>query len=365
MNAMFEARSRGFAVQCVDFRQFVLGVATLLLLIARFGHAHYLYPAGLTNGEVPILDSDTNTLVGMIQTSAVARGIAVGPDGRFLYVVDQCGSGNVCPPDDLKETTPGVVLVLDVTMAGAVNATIPVGPGPRGIAINPTGSHIYVVNTEDATLSVASTATKQVTATLDLPGAAPEGIAVNPAGTRVYVGAGNNVVVVDATTNGVIAAVPVGTFPRGLDVTPDGSRVYAVHCGDRPGCDAGSTAVVSAIDTTTNTEVATLSVGLGRPGGLAINPAGTRVYVATGGGTISVVDTTTNAVVSAITVGKQPLGVVFLPSGTKAYVTNFGSDSVSVIDTATETVTATVDLGTGHGSYALGRFVGPKPAGCQ
>src|SRR5205809_7637698 len=54
---------------------------------------------------------------------------------------------------------------------------------------------------------------------------------------------------------------------------------------------------VSVVDTATNSETARVSVG-GAPLSVAVNPAGTRVYVAAPGSAISVIDTATNSVIA-------------------------------------------------------------------
>ena len=63
---------------------------------------------------------------------------------------------------------------------------------------------------------------------------------------------------------------------------------------------------VSVIDTATNTVVATVPVE--SPGGVAVNPAGTFAYVASGAadGIVSVIDTATNTVVATVPVGSFP-----------------------------------------------------------
>ena len=50
-----------------------------------------------------------------------------------------------------------------------------------------------------------------------------------------------------------------------------------------------------------------------------------------GSNTVSVIDTATNTVVSTIPVGISPGGVAVTPDGSKVYVTNFLSNTVSVI----------------------------------
>ena len=73
-------------------------------------------------------------------------------------------------------------------------------------------------------------------------------------------------------------------------------------------------------------------------------------------GTVSVIDTTTNTVVATVTVGAQPGGVGVNPAGTFAYVANNVSGNVSVIDAATNAVVATVTVG--QNPIALGLFIG-------
>jgi YVTN family beta-propeller protein len=108
---------------------------------------------------------------------------------------------------------------------------------------------------------------------------------------------------------------------------------------------------VSVIDTTTNTVVKTIPVGLG-PFGVAVSPDGARTYVTNYGNqvsssnSVSVIDTATDIVIAAIPVGSYPFGVAVTPDNTKVYVTNTASASVSVIDTATNTVSKTIIVGT-------------------
>ena len=70
------------------------------------------------------------------------------------------------------------------------------------------------------------------------------------------------------------------------------------------------------IDTATNMVVATVPVD-STPFGVAVNPDGTRVYVAnsSGGntGTISVIDTAANRVATTVNLFTNPFGVVVNP----------------------------------------------------
>ena len=119
---------------------------------------------------------------------------------------------------------------------------------------------------------------------------------------------------------------------------------------------SGGTATVSVIDTSSNSVVASVTVGAGISWGLAITPDGTRAYVATGvligsganNGVVSVIDTSSNTVIAKVGVA-DPIGLAVTPDGTRVYVANdfnfSGASSVSVIDTSSNTVVATVGVG--------------------
>ena len=151
------------------------------------------------------------------------------------------------------------------------------------------------------------------------------------------------------------------------------------HFSDNPG-----EGRISVIDTAINKVIAKVPGYFYGPG-IAVNPAGTKVYVIKSSDNVSVVDTNTNTVTATIPVQHGANGVAVNPEGTKTYVTsdnwmnseNFHSEStgaklalikgtkervmaskgiVSVIDTETNTVTAIIPLGSG----ARGVIVNPN-----
>ena len=149
-----------------------------------------------------------------------------------------------------------------------------------------------------------------------------------------------NVSVIDTSNNTVVATVPVFEgFPGGVAVNPAGTRVYVTD-------DFSNT--VSVIDTSSNTVVAIVAQGIGgSPEGVAVTPDGTRAYVANygnGNSTVSVIDTSNNTVVATVQGLFYPYGVAMKPDGTRVYVTNSGSNHVSVIDTSTNTVVGMVPV---------------------
>src|SRR2546425_1822382 len=146
----------------------------------------------------------------------------------------------------------------------------------------------------------------------------------------------NTVSVIDTSTNTVVATIPVGVFPIGVAITPDRTRAYVANAGS---------ANVSVIDTATNTVFKTIAVG-SRPLGVAITPNGARAYVAnSGSNNVSVINTENNTVVKTIPVADTPDGVGITADGARAYVTNSHSNNVSVIDTKTNTVVHVIPVG--------------------
>jgi YVTN family beta-propeller protein len=104
--------------------------------------------------------------------------------------------------------------------------------------------------------------------------------------------------------------------------TPCAIFAYISNAGDIHGD-------VSVIDTSSNAVVATVPVG-SAPYGVAVNPAGTRVYVTNEfSETVSVIDTSTNTVVAIAVVGQYPEGVAVTPDGTRVYVANYGAKATA------------------------------------
>ena len=74
--------------------------------------------------------------------------------------------------------------------------------------------------------------------------------------TSAYVvnGGANTVSVISTDTNTITATIPVGTSPFGIAITPNGAYAYVTNGND------GS---VSVINTATNMVVATVPTGMG------------------------------------------------------------------------------------------------------
>jgi YVTN family beta-propeller protein len=138
------------------------------------------------------------------------------------------------------------------------------------------------------------------------------------------------------------------SLPVGVAVNPAGTLVYVANL---------SSSILSVIDTGLNAVVGDVPVGNG-PAGVAIHPSGEPGYAANSlDGTVTVFDPAGGGTLDTIPVGSQPTGVAVAADGSRVYVTNHGSGSVSVIDAATNAVVETITVGPLPSGIAAGRRV--------
>jgi YVTN family beta-propeller protein len=87
---------------------------------------------------------------------------------------------------------------------------------PFGLAVIPDGTHVYVANCDDDTVSVIQTSDNTVVDTIDV-GISPFGVAVTPDGSRVYVtNSEDNTVSVIQTSDHTVSQINGGATPTSL-----------------------------------------------------------------------------------------------------------------------------------------------------
>lgn len=292
----------------------------------------YIPNAGTITGDgtVSVIDTATNTVVATVRVGESPRGIAVSPDGTSVYVANTLGSS---------------ISVLDA-QTNVVTATIPVAL-PFGVAITPDGARLYVVQPNSDIISIIDTSTNTVITTVPTPRLF-RAIAISPDGRFAYLTAMGNVHVLDIATSTVIASVPIETYPGEVVFSPDGRLAYVTVLGSG----------IWIIDTATKT-VADV-VDMDDADGVVPTPDGKFLYVTVGTPTrsdVEVIATASRTVVSTIPIGGDIHGLDVTPDGRLVYVPIGTGSTVAVIDTATNTVIATVSVGSRPG--AQGRFIGP------
>jgi YVTN family beta-propeller protein len=143
----------------------------------------------------------------------VPKVVAVTPDGRYVL------TSNWCSWD---------VSVVS-TLSNREVRRIPIGPYPRGIAIEPNGSAAYVAvmgGTDLVRIDLKHWTTRQIPI-----GDGPRALALSPNGRIVYasLNAEGRVAKLDTWSGRLLAKVSTGSAPRSLTISPDGKALYVVN----------------------------------------------------------------------------------------------------------------------------------------
>lgn len=203
---------------------------------------------------------------------------------------------------------------------------------------------IYVVNGDDATVSVINAETSQVAGTIRLFGVAyPHHVYVSPdravlgiavpgfdmseghLGHEIHSARPGVVVLLDAVTGERLNAVRTDASNHNVAFPPNlGGEVWTSQ--------ATSPGTTLVLDRVTLEVKDVISVG-DSPSETTFSADGRFAFVAnTGSASISVIDTTQRRVVKQIPVGSGPVGAWQGPNGV-AYVDNEGDHTITVIDT--------------------------------
>ncbi len=255
-----------------------------------------------------------------------------------MYALNSSFNAN-CPSS-------GSISIIDTGALAAV-ATDCVGPSPISFAQLPSGTKIYVANS-DNTISVFDPDAGAVTSTIDQS----MGLGLNPVfvlasldSNYVFVvnkGDGTNpgsLSIITTINDQVAQTIPLGVGPTFAYIDPHLVRLYVVNSG-------GNSVTVfdlSTLNLSNNpplTTLATVNVGSG-PVGITALPDGTRFYIANSlSNDVTVVSATSYSVLKTIPVGQDPVWITAEPTSTKVYTANNLGGSVSIIQTVNDTVVA-------------------------
>jgi YVTN family beta-propeller protein len=142
------------------------------------------------------------------------------------------------------------------------NATnIAVGKGPEGGDISPDGREFWAANSGDGTISIIDVAAKKVVQTLEVHTKRSNRLKFTLGGRLVLVSdlAGNEVIVLDASSRKEVKRLNLGRQPEGILIAPDGLRAYVAVAGEK---------TVVVLDLKTLEVTARISTGNG-PDGMA------------------------------------------------------------------------------------------------
>jgi len=173
----------------------------------------------------------------------------------------------------------GVAVVFDPTTL-KVTGRIPARPDADGIAVDPKSGHVFVVNGDPKSVTVIDPKTDKAVTTIDAGGKLEFAVADGQGKLYVNGAEKKEIVRIDTATNAVDARWPIPgcTNAHGLAIDPAGHRLFA-SCLNK---------VLTVVDTNSGKVVATLPIGEGTDAA-AYDPARKRVFSSNGEGTLTVI----------------------------------------------------------------------------
>lgn len=263
-----------------------------------------------------------------------------------------------------SKTNPGQVAVYKVDSGSGALTQLTQSPYPSGgrnpvaEVVSPNHENLYVVNRDDNTVvqfAIGSDGKLYPQNTVNTPGGFPVGVAINPAGTFLYVVDTYQPGFTDATpgpgavvvyplsasgkmgtpvANGDLPYFPVGFAPIGANVLSSGSTLYVVSRGG--GTQLGRVYIFNADSTGALTPVGAGFVPAGTaPNAIASDPGGRWVYVTDGavnqliGYTVSSSGMLTPIINGPYKTDRFPISVTVDPRGYYIYVANFNASTIS------------------------------------
>lgn len=317
--------------------------------------AERLYVSNEDDGTVTVIDADRSAALATIAVGKRPRGLALSPDGTRLYVA--VSGMPKCPPpipDEEcaklpRDSAADGIAVID-TAALTRTALIAGVSDPERVALSRDGRRLFVSEEDAARLAVLDARSARVLATVPV-GREPEGVRVSPDGRWVLVTSEeeNLVTIVDAKSYGVTGKASVGKRPRDIGITSDSRFAYVSGEAD------ASVYRISLPSGARAVRFLDLHAGA-RPMGVALDAERGRLYVSTGrAGTVAAIALPGASLIGEAACGGRPWGIALGDRGTRLYSADGPAGEVAVVDTANLGVIR--KIATGKGPWAV--VVGP------
>jgi YVTN family beta-propeller protein len=287
-----------------------------------------------------VVDAATLKVIGRVPSGPDPHEVVASGDGRFAYVSNYNGGGNIITPVDL--------------VAMSALPPIDLGPlrAPHGLAFaggklwftaegaKAIGSYDPASSKVDWILGTGQNRTHMIfvfddlnrIVTSNVSSATMTIIEKAAAGGR---GPGGPSAGPQADWDETVVAV--GRGAEGFDVSPDGKEIWAANAQD---------GTVSIVDLSTKTVTQTLAANVAGANRLKFTPDGKLVLVSTlGGPDLTVFSAATHAEVKRIKIGRGAAGIQMQPDGARAFVACTPDDYVAIIDLTALAVAGHIDAG--------------------
>jgi YVTN family beta-propeller protein len=290
--------------------------------------------------QVRFFDPSSLKEISSVEVGVAPHDFAISPDHKFAYIPIY-GDGIYG-----RNTNPGHTIAVVDLVSRKVDGIMDISPyqAPHGIQIDKTGNTIYVTCDLSRKVLVIDAKSRSIKAAIDTEGTG-HWIAVLPDASKLYVANKNDrlfVSVLDLKTNKMVGKIPAPNGTQGIIASPDGK--YAVVADN-------SEPKLLVIDTKTDIVADTVALEGGTRGVYKpyYTPDGSKLVVCSENpAMVNIIDAKNlHAKQTVLTVGKDPMGFAVSPDGKTLLVANHGDGTVSVVDLNAGKVASTFKAGTG------------------
>lgn len=301
-----------------------------LLFSAVAGASGHVWVTDELGDTVTVIDVETNEVLATLWTEGhMPHNVRFSPDGRLAYVFS-VGSSTIEAFD--TQTFELVHVIQDQ-----------VGKSNHDGAWTVDGAELWSANTAGNDIAIIDAVTNEIVARIQAPGRTPALVNFSPDGARAYVPQINSgdVAVFDVATREHLATVPAGHGAMGTVLFVEREELWVTGGNDN---------LIAIIDTARD-ELKELIHLRSHPHDLRATPDGKQVVVSLrDSNAVVVFDVASRTVVGAVGTELRPDMVAITADGRYAYVTNRASDSVTKIDLVNLQQVTTIPVGAGpHG----------------
>jgi YVTN family beta-propeller protein len=248
---------------------------------------------------------------------------------------------------DNGTNNPGASTTIDVSGDTATSQS-QAGLGPVHAALIG-ATQVYVANSLEDTVSEFGVVSPAPVVTVSLPsscGLPPCSMPVFVGGTEtttVYVANfnSNTVAAISTSSNVITNSITVGTGPVALAETPDTQKVYVANSG--AGGAGGSVTAINTMDKSVVPNPPFATFGWVSPVWVLARSDSQRAYVLDqGSGLVAAIDTSLDSVVGSVSVGVGANYMVYDPNLNRIYAVNPAANTVTSLDVTSDSLPATV-----------------------
>jgi YVTN family beta-propeller protein len=318
----------------------LLAIGALTVPLMASGGRVVIVQTNAAGDNIHLIDPDTNTVVGEITGIEVNHGAAAAPDGSRFYFTNEANH------------------TLDVVdgRTREVVATVPLSGRPNNLAIGGDGRRVYVaIVSPPGAVDVIDTAAVRKVKSIATRGGVHNTF-VTPDGRHVVAGsiAGRNLTVIDAASEEPLWSLffDEGVRPMAFERNPDGStkRIF-VQLSLFHGFAVVDFERRREISRVTLPDVPAgkrhLDTLQGSPShGIGVTPDNRTLWVCSKVNShIYGYSLPELSLLGGVRVGDHPDWLTFTPDSKRVYVANAGSNSVSAVDIATRQEIARIPVG--------------------